>query len=256
MNCFRTALSGVLAVAAATLLSVAAPMNAVAAEQTLPLLVTKVGTYTNVTVTTKNKTYVFILHDAGMANIRIQDLTPEALEELGYAPPAEKKRLSVTQTVLAKELMPKVEAKLKPLEASVRERLPYDPQKLKPTKATLGIAVAVLLLVHLFFSYCCHLITIKSKKEATILSWIPVLQSIPLLRAAGMSGWWFLLLWVPLVPILWAFKIARVRDMSVLVSIALLLPVTNFFAFLYLAFGKEAESKDAPKYQSMSLQTA
>ena len=61
-----------------------------------------------------------------------------------------------------------------------------------------------------------------------------------MLRAAGMSGWWFLAYFVPLlnlVPlILWPLKIAKARGKSVWVGVLLLLPVINLFAFLYLAF--------------------
>lgn len=239
---------------AALLLSAA--VSSSAAEQTLPILVTRSGTYTNVTVTTKNKDYVFILHAAGMANIRIQDLSEEAQEELGYVQRPEKKNIAGAQEVFAKELLPAMESKLKPIEAAVDEQFNLKLSEVKLSPAALWIAAGVLLLFHLFYSYCCHLITIKSKRAPTILAWLPVLQSIPLLRAAEMSAWWFLLLWFPLVPIVWAFKIVKARGMNVFVAIALLLPVTNVFAFLYLAFAKEAPPKDAPRYQSMSLQTA
>src|SRR5438874_13748855 len=55
------------------------------AEDTFPVIQIGTKTYTNVTVTTKAKKYIFIMHSAGMANIKIEDLSPELQEELGYA---------------------------------------------------------------------------------------------------------------------------------------------------------------------------
>src|SRR5436190_5052945 len=57
---------------------------AAGAEQKLDVLKTKTETYKNVTVTKKTKDWVFILHAAGMVNIRISDLTAEAKRKLGY----------------------------------------------------------------------------------------------------------------------------------------------------------------------------
>jgi hypothetical protein len=77
-----------------------------------------------------------------------------------------------------------------------------------------------------------------------------------------MSYWWFLALLVPvlnLVPaFLWPFKIANARGKSVWVGILLLLPITNFFAFLYLAFsdGARATDDDEAEPKVMSLQAA
>jgi uncharacterized membrane protein YhaH (DUF805 family) len=83
-----------------------------------------------------------------------------------------------------------------------------------------------------------------------------------MLRAAGMSGWWVLACFVPvlnLVPvILWPLKIAKARGKSVWIGVLLLLPVANVFAFLYLAFSNgaaEEEEDEGPEPKVMSLQT-
>jgi hypothetical protein len=227
-----------------------------AGEQVLPLLVTKTGSFTNATVTTKTKSYVFVLHATGMANVRVEDLSPEARTELGYDAPKRKASTQVPGAALVRDLLPKIETRLKPLQARILAQIPVDPALLQPTRNHLYIAAGSAAALFLFFSYCCHLIGIKSKKTPTLLAWLPGFQLIPLLRAAEMSGWWILLAFLPIVPLIWAFKIAKARGMSVLVSIFLILPVTNLFAFLYLAFGREAPSKEVPRYQSMSLQTA
>jgi hypothetical protein len=61
---------------------------------------------------------------------------------------------------------------------------------------------------------------------------------------------------VPLV--LWPLKIAKARGKSVWVGVLLLLPVTNLFAFLYLAFsdGVSDEADEGPEPKIMTLETA
>ena len=86
------------------------------------------------------------------------------------------------------------------------------------------------------------------------------MQQLELLRAANMSRWWFLAYFVPLlnvvVVILWPFKIAKTRGKSAWVGLALLLPVINVFAFLYLAFSDGAPEKEQRVVDVMSLETA
>jgi uncharacterized membrane protein YhaH (DUF805 family) len=81
-----------------------------------------------------------------------------------------------------------------------------------------------------------------------------------MLRAAGMSRWWFVAYFVPLFnlmpAILWGFKIAKARGKSLWIGVLLLLPVTNLFAFLYLAFSDSAsgDGDEGPEPKVMSLQ--
>src|ERR1700744_5738280 len=54
-----------------------------------PVLQTRTGAYTNVTVTKRTKEWIFILHSQGVCNIKASDLSTEARIALGYdAPPA------------------------------------------------------------------------------------------------------------------------------------------------------------------------
>jgi hypothetical protein len=97
-----------------------------------------------------------------------------------------------------------------------------------------------LVVLHLLFSFCCYSICTKAGSQPGILVWLPVFQTIPLLRAAGMSGWWFLAGFIPVLNIvagvIWAVKIVNVRNLNVFVTILLLLPGLNLFGFLILAF--------------------
>src|SRR6266487_3535493 len=61
----------------------ASPAGA-APEAIFDVLKTKTGSYTNVTVTSKAEESIFILHAAGMGNLKISELTADAREKLGY----------------------------------------------------------------------------------------------------------------------------------------------------------------------------
>jgi uncharacterized membrane protein YhaH (DUF805 family) len=91
--------------------------------------------------------------------------------------------------------------------------------------------------------------------------WFPVLQMFPLLRAAKMSGWWFVAFLIPLIGvvahIVWCVKICKACGKSGLVIVLLILPGTNVLAFLYLALSKgnieSTETVTPPARQSMVL---
>jgi hypothetical protein len=129
--------------------------------------------------------------------------------------------------------------------------------------STLIFAVlGIVLLIYLFHCYCFMLICRKTGKLPGILVWVPVVQLLPLLRSAGMSGWWFLGYFVPglniVTQVLWCFNIAKARGKSVWVGVLLLLPFTGLFAFLYLAFsnGAAADEDDEAEPNVITLQAA
>jgi hypothetical protein len=254
-----------LALAAGVILS---PGAAGAGEERFDLLQTKTAVYTNATVTTKAKSYVFILHAGGMTSLKVADLPPDIQEQLGYAVAKSAKNSTNTAAAwakreIAKIEMPQVRALGQQLEQKWQRRAPValSPQALIGSELVWAVLGGMLLL-YLFYCYCCMLICRKTGNPPGIMVWLPVLQTFPLLRAAGMSGWWFLAYLVPLlnlVPtILWPLKIAKARGKSVWIGILLLLPITNLFAFLYLAFsnGNAAEEDEGPEPKIMSLQAA
>jgi hypothetical protein len=241
-----------------------------ATEDTFELLRIGTRTYTNVTVTTKARTYIFILHAGGMASIKVGELPADLQQQLGYVIAAAPKSMTNTAAVwVTKEIAKMDTPQIKNLRKQVEQKWREPVARLsalgligpKPNWTVLGIAMVICLLVYLFYGYCCTLICRKAGRLPGVFAWLPVLQLIPLLRAARMSGWWFLACFVPvlnLVPvILWPFKIAKVRGMSVWIGVLLLLPVTNLFAFLYLAFSSGAPGTDdeGPEPKVMSLQT-
>ena len=241
-----------------------------ATEDTFEVLQIGTRTYTNVTVTTKAKNYIFILHAGGMASLKVADLSPDLQQQLGYAGPPAPKAATNTAAVWVKKEIAKIDVQqVKDLQKQLEQWRAHPSARLtalarigsKPNYAVLGIVLLVCLMIYLFYSYCCMLICRKAGHPPGLLVWLPVLQLFPMLRAAGMSCWWLLAFLVPvlnLVPgILWALKIAKARGKSVWIGVLLLLPVTNLFAFLYLAFsnGASGEEDEGPEPKVMSLQT-
>jgi hypothetical protein len=141
---------------------------------------------------------------------------------------------------------PRIQALQEQWKAKMQSGVPPLPQF--PTAVIAGV-LGALLACHLFFCYCCKLIVRKTANEAGFLIWLPVLQLFPLLRAAGMSGWWFILWMLPglnlLASIVWCFKIVSARGKGVVWAILLLLPFTNLIAFLYLAFSDGDDESSA-----------
>ncbi len=248
-------------------------------EQTFDVLQVGTRVYTNVTVTTKSKSYVFILHSAGMTNLKVADLPGDVLQKLGYDDPSVPKVQTNGAAAWAKQTMGKLQATAvvtnleQQIKTNIRSHgnprellaasLPFPVPELTMT-LVLGF-FAVCLLLHLFHSYCCMLICRKAGAEPGILVWLPVLQTFPMLRAAKMSAWWFVGLLVPLLniigAIMWCFRIADARNKSALIGLFLLLPVLNFFAFLFLAFSDGNEpgnqkGKGSRPVQIMTLEAA
>ena len=244
-----------------------------ATEESYPLLQIGTHTYTNVTVTTKSKTYVFILHSQGMTNLKVSDLPPETLKTLGYATePTPPPQTNNAATAWAKQAIAKIDApKLKDVETQLKEewnrsgvaaKLPFQVPEL--TQQLLLEVLGLFFVIYLFHCFCWMQICKKAGHNPGILVWVPLFQLIPLLKAARMSGWWFLGFLVPglnaIAYIIFCFKIADTRGKTAFVGLLLLLPVTNFLAFLYLAFSNGVSSEPAPQKEKrveiMTLETA
>jgi hypothetical protein len=244
-----------------------APSPALAADELkFDELTIGTRTYTNVTVTTKSKTYVFLIHSGGMANIKVSEISDETLAKLGIEkekPKPSKTEVFTSQTI-AKIQTPEVKEFEKKAAEAWREQWDkcrqYLPEQTVPVVA--GEA-AGLFLGYIFYSLCCMLICQKAGRPGGALVWFPVLKIIPLLRAAGMSPALFLVALIPIanfiLAIVWAFKIAVARGKSPLVGFLMLVPVINLFVFLNLAFSPAAENSSAQKSVSrggMRLKTA
>jgi hypothetical protein len=236
-----------------------------ATEQTFDILQAGIHTYQHVTVTTKAKRYIFILHSGGMANVKVSDLSEDTLLKLGYElPSAPKPQPSRTpewaRQAVASPQVKQMQEKLSQAWQGAATRgnsyLPVVTPRLIAIVATASIAV------YLFFCYCSMLICQKAGNDPGVMIWIPVLQMIPLLRAASMSRWWLVGFFIPIVNLIghvvWCVKIVQARSKTTPLLILLLLPVTSLFAFVFLAFSEAAPKKKEPppRVELMTLETA
>ena len=256
-SCFLIAMTGFLALG----------QKSGAAEEMFNELQVGTQTYKNVTVTTKSKGYVFILHSAGMTNIRVNDLPEDVRLKLGYNETAQKPKTN-NPTAWAKQTFSKLETpEVKGMEEKLatawHQRLPAAGVNLPPlTTRLIAIVTGVVLLCWFLFCYCCMLICQKTGNNPGLLIFVPFLQTFPLLRAASMSPWWFFAVFVPglnlVAQIIWFVKIVQARAKSGWLVLWLLLPLTNLLAFLYLAFsnGNARRKSERRQVEIMTLETA
>ena len=216
-------------------------------DQVIPLLKTTISTYTNVTITSRTAKELCIIHAGGVGNILLVDLDPEAQQLVGYTPPVP---VGEAFRALANEGMSTI-MKWAPfdLEAIEGETSGSDlttTVELSPVAVVL--LVGLFLVVYLFTCYCLMLICAKAGHDPGLMIWVPLLQVFPMLRAAGMSGWWVLGMLVPVlnlvVTILWSFNIVSARGKSMVWAVLLILPFTNLIAFLYLAFSGDGNHEE------------
>ena len=202
------------------------------------------NTFSNATVLNTNRTDIYLRHSGGFLNVKVKDVDPEILKQLGYKI-AEPKREGISALrPISDQVMTNLTQKLEEdprfqqLESQWQTRV--APMMPPVSRGLIAGVVGAFVAAYLIFSFCCMLIVKKTGNKPGILVWLPILKMLPLIRAAGMPGWWFLLWLVPgvnLIPaILWCFKIVETRGKAVVWAVLLLLPVTNLLAFLYLAF--------------------
>lgn len=241
-------------------------------EQTFALLQTKTGTYTNVTVTKKTKDWIFILHSAGVCNVKATDLPTDARIALGYeeapkigpdgkviAAPAAKSagfavKLPHINFKLAdvKRIAADWRANRKEKEAQIQAFFAANPM-------VISIILGISAVVYVFLSICFWLICRKTHIAPGPLVWVPFLQLIPLLRAANMRRVWFFAYFVPIINIIplimLSIRIVKSRGKSPWVAFLLIMPPTSLFAFLYLAFSQSAPVQIASN-EILALETA
>ena len=230
-------------------------MAGLKAEETFDILTTKTRVYTNVTVTLKTDRHIHIQHAGGIGNVDLRDLDEETRSLLGYDSEQSSPGSSSVADIFQGDWVNSIRSP----GSDEQVALPFD----MPVTVTPGMVAAVFLvalLFHLFFSYCCKLICTKAGAPPGFIIWLPLFQVFPLFKAAGMSGWWFLGLFVPIlnlvVQIIWCIKIVNARGKHVVWAILLVLPLLNIIAFLYLAFSGDGSSESpygVPAYSPRSV---
>jgi hypothetical protein len=235
-----------------------------AIEQTFAVLQVGTHTYKNVTVTTKAKSYIFILHSTGMNNVKVADLPDDVRDKLGYgtAAAAEAARAGTNAiSSWAKQTMAKIETpQIKQLEQAISNG---SAGTLKASFSSVQLLPLLLFVVafHLIFSLCARLICRKTGNEGGVLVFLPILQWVPMFRAAGMSPGWLVAMLLPGINlfafITWAINITEARGKSGWVALFLILPFTNVLAYLYLALSDGTpDRKEDRRIEIMTLETA
>jgi|KBSSwiStaDraftv2_1062776.scaffolds.fasta_scaffold27408_3 hypothetical protein len=214
--------------------------RATGADEDMVELKTRTATYTNVTVARKDGTNIYIKHDGGMANVKLGELDPDTQRSLGYAV-----AFSQKDELGADSQAPRI------------RRAVGEPTPFFQVEFNKGVYIVIadreIYLDHwilaclgggyVLFCCCSFLLCKKTGTEPGILIWFPILQLFPLLRAAGMSGWWFLMVFIPVLNIVawlgWCVNIVIQRRKSLWWALLLILPITNVSAFLYLSLAKK-----------------
>ena len=215
------------------------------ADIQLDELKTSDGTYKNVKVFNRTATHLSFAHSRGVAVIQLKELDEETLariDQRASSPGDDAGGLVLRGKNEKSEGYTPIfdSAQIKSFTAALSDN-PFLKYQLEGIDRTaVFISLGVMLGFWLFFSYCSSLICKKAGTDPGVLVWLPVFQLIPLIRAAGMSGWWFLAWFIPalniIASVLWCIRIADARGKSPWVGVFLILPVTNVLAFLYLAF--------------------
>lgn len=216
------------------------------ADETYPTLTVGPDTYTNVLILNKTRHDIFFKHAHGMGNVKVKDLDLSTQLRLGYQvePPRQNKIAQALQvpTVTQWEADPRVQELEEQFVDEAGEYLERFDESVAYS------IVAMVILLYLLFSYLCRCICVKTSNPPSPLIWLPVFKQIPLFKAAGMSPWWILSMFVaPLYLvawIMWCFKIVQARGKKTIFAIMLLLPVTNVIAFFYLALSGDGSEKD------------
>jgi hypothetical protein len=235
-------------------------------EETFPLLTIGTRTYTNVTVTTKTKKYVMLMHSQGLANVKVSELPADLRETLGYnrEEPPKSKTEAATKWAKAKLAVLNV-GDVKATEQNLRDKwaqqsaahhLPPMPELNQRFFLMLAGILVALFIVQ---SALLRLVVQNAGKEPGPMIWLPFLQVFPSLKAASMSPAWVLGLPVGITVVVWCFKISGACGKSAFTGLCLLFPLTSPFALLYLAFsGDRPESDPTPtrRPQIMTLETA
>jgi hypothetical protein len=103
------------------------------------------------------------------------------------------------------------------------------------------------LVIYVYISYCWYIIAQKTNTKDEWFAWIPIASIYLLLKIAGKPGWWFILLFIPIVNlvviiIVW-IEIAKRRQKPGWLGLLALIPLINLPVYVVLAFIDETSTK-------------
>lgn len=185
-------------------------------------------TYTNAVVEGVSTNVVFIRHDRGIAVVKIKDLTFEEAKTLGIEsmlPPPPAPRPDPAKAL--NEQWQKVMAMITGV-------------------AGAGVGLAILAAIPVFWILWCYLLKrmcTRAGTESGFLIWLPLLQLVPLHKAAHISCFLILGYFLPVVGVIvfvyWAIKMCEAVGKTKWLAVPMVLPFLNVLTIAYLAFSKE-----------------
>lgn len=216
------------------------------AQERIPSVMAGGVTYSNVTVISRTATHISFKHAHGFASVRLDSLSSDNQTKVGYTPPPPPKSLTDYTTDFSQDLARLLnDPRLTTLEHQIRtevERVIKEDDKVLLHSAAGGAAC-----IYILFCLAVVKICRKTTVRPGLWAWLPGFQFIALFKAAGMSPWTYLLLYVPVVNvvvmIMWCFKICRMRQKPAALGFLLLVIPINILVFFYLAFSSQ---KNAP----------
>ncbi|HMJ90063.1 MAG TPA: hypothetical protein VK530_09615 [Candidatus Acidoferrum sp.] len=268
------------------------------AAELIPSLQVGQNSYSNVMVREVAERSVTISHTRGMATLSIDKMTRKEkenlrlIEPLPEAPPKVAVTLSefnsgeLTRSLRGLDLIRSPEDRSRVATQAMQFAAQFETpegvrQLLQSVPPPRLVNLVAPLAAYLLLSMCFVVICAKAGKPSPVLAWLPVLQAIPLFRAAKMSPFWAIALivntllnltlfalaatrgvsqrvliisgWVILGLlvihaigwIIWSFKISAARGKSPFVGFLLLLPGINLLALVYLTASNGGNSTNS-----------
>lgn len=238
-------------------------VRAFGSDEYFPLLTIGGNTFSNVTIISRSATHVSFKHSGGFASVKVSALPAAEQTKVGYTPPPVPKTNVETAEDYIKPYLKWLEDPrlLKLIDEGQTEvnRIITENDKVIIYPAVGGV-------VCIYFLFCLAVVKIckKTTVRPGLSAWVPGFQFISLLKAAGMSPWNYLLIYIPPVGIImmvvWCFKICRTRQKPTVLAFFLMpwmIPI-NILVFFYLAFsshkGASTTGRGTPGKLKLSFQ--
>jgi len=114
--------------------------------------------------------------------------------------------------------------------------------------AIVAIVFFVIVVCFLFVSYCYKRICAKSGHDAGVMIWIPIVRTIPLVQAAGLPIWTFILMLVPVVSFFFFFflfwRLFERAGHPGWFALLLIIPIVGLCIFLYVTFSARPDGSE------------
>jgi len=225
-----------------------------AQDEKLETLTITGNTFSNVTIISRTRTHLSFKHSGGFASVRLTELPAKEQTKVGYKPPPPPKTVLQRTKDYTAEYTGVIERWLDdPRVQALITDVRTEVDRVIDQNDTTIIYPAVAGVACIYFLFCLAAIKIcrKTTVRPGLYVWLPGFQWISLLKAAGMSPWNFLLLFIPpinlIVMSVWCFKICRTRQKSPALGFLLLIPVVNILAYFYLAFSAAKRAPATPQ---------